>query len=438
MKDEELRIEPLVFVDMALPIRNLPLVQNWDCHSCGDCCRQLEAVITEEEKQRLEKLDLAGDSEIAAGPWFLAKGWLKKSWALRRRPDGSCVFLTLANRCRLHERFGEEAKPFVCRFFPFILIPAGNHWRVGLRYACPSAAGNKGRLLTDHQSVLVQYSHMLEKHAGQSGESAPPPRLQSGQHVPWTDLIRFGQALVEIVEDREYRLERRLRICLALARLCRQARFNNVTDGRLTEFLDLVRAGLDSEVPRTAAELPPPGWLGRVMFRTLLAVFVRKDLGQYRGPATQTRLGRLRAGWRFVRGKGPVPRVNTLLPEITFEEVEQGPALPKELDETLERYYLVKLTSLQFCGPANFGLPFWAGLDSLLLTMPMICWLTKALSTAVDTPGLASLSAVEKAIFLVDDHFGGNPILGALHNRFLMRTLAQRGDLEKLIAWYSG
>ena len=110
--------------------------------------------------------------------------------------------------------------------------------------------------------------------------------------------------------------------------------------------------------------------------------------------------------------------------------------LPVEFDEILERYYLVKLTSLQFCGPPNFELPFWDGLDSLLLTLPMICWLAKALSWK-NASGLASLTAVEKAMFLVDDHFGGNPILGALHNRFFMRTLGQRGDLEKLIAWYS-
>jgi lysine-N-methylase len=421
---------------MALPVRNLPLVQNWDCHSCGDCCRQLEAVITDEEKQRLEMLDLSGDPEIAAGPWFVSRGWLAKGWALRRRLDGSCVFLTSANRCRLHERFGAESKPFVCRLFPFILIPAGNHWRVGLRFACPSSAGNNGRPLTDHQSALVQFSHLLEKHVGQTGDSAPTPPLQPGQQVPWDDLIRFVQALMEIVEDRGDRLERRLRKCVALSRLCRQARFENVTGGRLTEFLHVVRSGLDSDVPRTAAEAPPPGWIGRVLFRTLLAVYARKDLGQYRGPATRSSFGRLLSGWRFVRGKGPVPRVNTLLPATTFEEIEKLPALPKEFDETLERYYLVKLSSLQFCGPANFDLPFWDGLQSLLLTMPMICWLTKAFSLPVYNPGLSALSAVEKAIFLVDDHFGGNPILGAMHNRFFVRTLGHRGDLDRLIAWY--
>ena len=115
---------------MSIPMRDLPVVQNWDCHSCSDCCR-IEAVITEQEKQRIEALDLANDSEIAPKPWFAPLGRGSKKWTLTHRPDGGCVFLTTANRCRLQKRFGAEAKPFVCRFvFRLSLYPRGNHWRV--------------------------------------------------------------------------------------------------------------------------------------------------------------------------------------------------------------------------------------------------------------------------------------------------------------------
>ena len=415
---------------MAMPVRNLPVLQNWDCHSCTDCCR-IEAAVGDDEKQRIEKLDLAGDPEMAAGPWFERKGWgWSRRWVLKHRPDGSCVFLTASHRCRLHERFGADAKPFACRLFPFLLIPAGNHWRVGMRYACPSAAANKGRPLTEHAGELMHLTPLLEQHVGRSGDTAPPPALQVGQQVPWPDVLRMVQALVEIVQNRGSRLERRLRQCLALAHVCRQARLENLSGGKLSEFLQVVRTGVDGEVPRNAADVQPPGWIGRLLFRTMLAIFARRDLGLHQGPATRSRLGRLRSGWRFVRGRGPVPRVNSALPDTTFEAVESCPALPPEIDETLERYYLVKLQSLQFCGPPNFDLPFWAGLESLVLTLPMILWLARAL-----TP-LAPLPAVDKALLLVDDHFGGNPILGFRLIRFFLRTLSERGELEKLVAWY--
>ena len=104
--------------------------------------------------------------------------------------------------------------------------------------------------------------------------------------------------------------------------------------------------------------------------------------------------------------------------------------MPLEIDETLERYYVVKLNSLQFCGPSNFDLPLLAGLDSLVLTLPMILWLRRALTD------LPPAEAVQQAIQLVDDHFGCNPMLGFPHIQYLLRTMAQRGELEKLVAWY--
>src|SRR5207253_3642015 len=100
--------------------------------------------------------------------------------------------------------------------------------------------------------------------------------------------------------------------------ICRQSRFDNVSGHRLDEFLQLLSAGLDAEVCADPKDMPPPGWIGRVLFRSLLAVFARKDRGHNQGPAARGRLGRVYAGWRFVRGAGEVPRVNNLLPDVAF------------------------------------------------------------------------------------------------------------------------
>jgi lysine-N-methylase len=186
----------------------------------------LEAVITDEEKRRIEGLDLANDPEVAPRPWFKSAGVGTRMWRLRHRPDGGCVFLTAGNRCRLHERFGAEVKPFVCRLFPFILIPAGNHWRVGLRFACPSVAADRGSPVTESEKDLIQLSGLLERHVGRSADSAPAPSLQAGEQLPWPDLCRLVQVLVEIVQDRSDRLERRLRKCRGLARLCSKTRLD--------------------------------------------------------------------------------------------------------------------------------------------------------------------------------------------------------------------
>ncbi len=201
---------------------------------------------------------------------------------------------------------------------------------------------------------------------------------------------------------------------------------------RLSKFLQAVRTSLEPDVPRDVADVPPPDPLfGGILFRVLLAAYAHRDRDVDRASGLGRRLSRVLAGWRFARGGGPVPRVNEFLPAIRFEDVERSGGMPPETDETLERYYVVKLNSLQFCGPPNFGLPLWAGLESLVLTLPMILWMGRAFT------GLPPVEAVQQAIQVVDDHFGGDPMLGFPHIRFLQSTLAERGELEKLVAWYS-
>jgi lysine-N-methylase len=260
----------------------------------------------------------------------------------------------------------------------------------------------------------------------------PPPPLQARQRVDWPDLVRFVQALLALLRDRHVPLGCRLRRCLGLSKLCRQARFDQVRGDRLKEFLQVISASLSSEVPIEPAFFPPPTWLGKVLFRQVLALYVRKDQGPERGSATRSRLALLRAVVCFVRGRGAVPPLHGRLPQTTFEALEQpaGP-LADGAEEALERYYVVKVGSLQFCGPSNFGLAFWDGLESLALTFPVIRWLGRAFSD------LPPEKAVERAVSIVDYNFGFNPLLGARRQRFSLRILGSQGELEKLIAWYS-
>ena len=283
-----------------------------------------------------------------------------------------------------------------------------------MRFSCPSAAANRGRPVADAEKDLVNLSRLLEEHVGRSADSAAPPLLRAGQPISWPDVGRLVQVLVEIVQDRGDRLERRLRKCLAMTRICRQMELDNLQGNRLHKYLQAVRAGVDTDVPREAADLPPPDRvLGLLLFRVLLAVFARRNREVHGAAGVRKRLGSVAAGWRFALGRGRVPRVNEFLPETHFEEVERRTGMPPELDETLERYYVVKLNSLQSCGPPNGDLPIWEGLESLILTLPMILWLTRAFTD------LPPVEAVQRAIQVVDDHFGGDAMLGLPRIRYL-------------------
>src|SRR5262249_8183861 len=161
------------------------------------------------------------------GPWW------KRRYALSHRDDGSCVFLSEAGRCRIHEKLGYNAKPLPCRLFPFVLIPAGDHWRVGMRFACPSAAGNKGRKVKDHEPLLRKLTDERARREGIDAraeeQAKKPPKLQARRRIEWSDLNRINLTLLSILQEENDPIERRVRKCLALADLCRQARFDQLT-----------------------------------------------------------------------------------------------------------------------------------------------------------------------------------------------------------------
>jgi lysine-N-methylase len=417
---------------MSWPIRHLTVLQNWDCHSCTNCCRDYRVYVTDEERDRITALDWQ-QTDLATLPGVVREGppWSAR-YRLNQRADGRCIFLGDGGRCRIHERFGADAKPLACRLYPFVLVPTGDHWRVGLRFSCPSAAENQGQRLAGHEDELRTYARQLEKQENVASQPNPPPVLQRGQTVSWPDVLRFVDRLQAILANRDDRLERRWRKCLALADLCRAARFDQVSGSRLNEFLELVTAGLDAEVPADPALVPMPSWVGRILFRQALAVYLRKDVGSERGPAARSRFALLRAAWRFAVGSGPVPRLHTLLPETTFEQVEQASgALPEDAEAILERYYLVKVESLQFCGPVNFGLAFWQGLESLALTLPILLWLRRAFA---ELPGDR---AMIQALRIVDHNFAYSPLLGTRRQRPGLGILTRRGELQRLIAWYA-
>ena len=196
------------------PIQHLPVLQNWDCHVCGTCCKEYQVTISNEEMQRIKAQ--GWDTEKDLGGWepFKCVGppWARR-YQLNHQPDGSCVFLSEQGRCRIHERFGYETKPLPCRLFPFVLVPTGDHWSVGMRFACPSAAENKGRPIPEHDVELRAFAAQLAVREGlkpqPDGTLVPPPLLQSGQRVAWPEVLRIRDVLLDIFRNRRDPLELR-------------------------------------------------------------------------------------------------------------------------------------------------------------------------------------------------------------------------------------
>jgi lysine-N-methylase len=417
---------------MPLPVRSLPVLQNWDCHACSECCREYRVILTDEERARILSQNWEDDPDVKGLKLMVRDGWFSRRYRLNHLADGSCVFLNEQGLCRIHAKFGSEGKPLACRVYPFTLVPIGDHWRVGMRFACPSATNNRGRAVAAHEPDIRRYAAAIEERECIPESGAPTPLLGKGQAAPWSDIIALIRTLRLVVADERRPLEWRLRKCLALVNLCRESHFEAISGTRLKEFLSVIGEGINSEVPAHPEAISPPRWIGRVLFRQALAIYVRKDAGKNRGVSRRGRIALLRAAFRFAMGRGHVPRLHGLIPETTFEKIEAstGP-LSEESTQLLMRYYVVKIESGQFFGPTNFRRRFWDGFESLILTYPAIRWLARAMN---DRP---PNEAIALAVGIVDDNFGYNPLLGSRRQLLGTRMLGRRGELTNLVAWYS-
>lgn len=146
---------------------HIPEGINFDCTGCGNCCFSWPVPLTDEDLNRIVSLKLEGVKEepihiIKTGaPGSLSERLFTS--ALGKRSDGKCQFLSPDNRCQIHAQFGEEAKPAMCRLFPYTFTPTP----AGV-YACASFAStgvlyNSGRPLTEQRAHLLNTLELFFK-----------------------------------------------------------------------------------------------------------------------------------------------------------------------------------------------------------------------------------------------------------------------------------
>ena len=88
-----------------------------DCTQCANCCRVATAVVTERDIDRLARHFRLPPARIAA-EYVVANE--EEGHILRRREDGSCVFLS-GNECTVY-----EARPDVCQRYPHLVRGNGS------------------------------------------------------------------------------------------------------------------------------------------------------------------------------------------------------------------------------------------------------------------------------------------------------------------------
>ena len=410
----------------SVSLGSLPAFQCYDCRGCGECCRGYLAInVTTEERERIEAQGWGSDPDLQGQPLFTRRNGTDY---LAHRADGSCVFLDEQNRCRIHAKFGEPAKPLTCRLYPFGFVPAGKEAKVDLRFDCPAAAENDGRPLSVHKGAL---SELLALAVPKGIRDIPAPPLLHGAAMDWPRLQRITRAFENLLQDGRLNLTQRVACGVNLAAALDNPRIAGLEQRELDDLLakasaKLTEAGLD-EVPRV-----PPVAGAQAMFRQLLTVYGRRD----RANVKERLWERLKTSLAMARGKGIVPPLRPDLPAVGFADLEITFGVPEgEAAAALVRYYRLRLWSMSFCGRAFYGRPYLDGLNALWLTYPLILWFARLIAAG---EGKAALECphVERALAIVDHQHGRTPLLDVRAERFRQASLCERSTLRSLVIWY--
>lgn len=405
--------------------------QKWSCHSCGDCCKTLVGHLTDAERSRLDGQGWARELGVDA---YVR---IPRGWALNKRADGACVFLTDDNRCRIHAKFGEESKPLACRIFPFSVRRVSNGWQASLRFDCPSVTSTSGASLDQHRRSVEVLAGQIER-----SSSPRPEKVQLKRGRPASDMetdalaSRFERWLIR----GRAAMTARLIGAARLLAMFDQAKLGKVRDERFVELLDLLVETLPDEATQPVAA---PSTRQQAMLRQL--VFAHAEhvtLGELRAGVA----GRFRKRWQqlhkakaFLRGDGLVPEIPGIGGTATFAQVDAVTVTRgdcERIDDLLRRYLLARIEGRTTFAAGYYDWPMVAGLTACLLSVAAAGWITRFRAAASGRAAF-DFTDVAAALGIVDRAATRLPALGTLAERTRIAYLQGEDGVARLLRRYS-
>ncbi len=113
---------------------------NFSCTSCTACCDQpWRTVIDADRAHALDGHDWSAYPQLAGKALYSKATDNRQGYYDLPKAEGTrCLFLGSDNLCIIHKELGVEAKPHVCRQFPFLPAHTWTEDRVSVNYGCPA------------------------------------------------------------------------------------------------------------------------------------------------------------------------------------------------------------------------------------------------------------------------------------------------------------
>jgi lysine-N-methylase len=414
---------------MTLPIKPLPMIERWDCHQCGVCCRGSIVPLSADDLARLKAQGWEEHPDFRGTQVAVRESWLGHEYRLAQREDGSCVFLTAQGLCRIHKELGFDAKPLVCRMFPFQVVPRDNVAYLTIRRACPSAAADKGRPVAEQ----LEFARALARERHLADAAPVPPPIKPGELRGWPVAKRLLGVFERMLTDSRYPPVRRLVHALVVCRQLEAARTKQLPDERVTELFDVLERSAVEEVGDIFSERNPPNAAAAVLFRQTAAEFIRLHPRCHLKPSWRARWRLAGAAWRFIRGRGQLPQLFDALPAATFEQLEEPlGGLDPDVQLPLARFIETTASSWSYALANRSGWSIIESVRMLALVYAVGLWMLRWISAGRKPEA----GDVPEIITALDRGQGYGPLSG-IKQRYRVRLMARQLQLERLVVWYA-
>ncbi len=335
---------------------HIPEGINFDCTGCGNCCFSWPVPLTDEDLSRICSLKLEG---VKAEPVSIIKtgspgSLAERSFtsALGKRPDGKCQFLSPDNRCQIHLQISEEAKPAMCRLFPYTFTPTPAGVYAAASFASTGVLYNSGRPLTEQRQHLTQTFDLFCKLFPNLQPDWTALQLIDGQRLDFDAYLQlesdFLNSLAEVPENMQVSAEK---ILIAQAekssRLIKQKRdYDRI-------------AGVETS-PRTVDSL---------IIQSLLKAYFPANV--YLENICEIDTASLARSLVMPPDKVLIEMNGR---KISFGELNQYKlgALNAEAESLLRRFAYLKIFSKLYFGPGFAGLSLIAGLNHLSTIVSLV------------------------------------------------------------------
>lgn len=336
---------------------HIPEGINFDCTGCGNCCFSWPVPLTDDDFERICSLEIEG---VKKEPVHIIKtgapaspGQRAFTSALGKRRDGKCQFLSPDNRCEIHSQFGEEAKPSMCRLFPYTFTPTPNGVYASASFASTGVLYNSGRPLAEQKPHLLRTYELFQKLYSELAPDWNGLQLIDGQPLSFNEyLVIESTLLAALKEDTPESMNRR-----ADKILCALAKETSKLINQKRDFDKI--PGLETK-PRTVDSL---------LINALLAAYFPDDVYKENNCEIDTaQLARSLVA--------PPDKVLIKFAGSTFSYGDLNQytlaALDAQSEGLLKRFAYLKIFSKLYFGPGFAGLSLVAGLNHLATIVSLI------------------------------------------------------------------